>query len=150
VIYKWALWTMGLFGIFSICVYVTCGIIRLALFNLKTDKKFFEGLPIPIASLSLTFLMLIGEKKIIFFLSPENPVLISLITIFIGILMISKIKYYHFKHIKNHYFLIILLTFLLLIFLLFFFFKLNIGSIMMSLLLLYLFIRIITTSIYFL
>jgi phosphatidylserine synthase len=64
--------------------------------------------------------------------------------------MVSKIRYYHFKHIKNYCFIVMLLTFLSSIFLLFLFFQLNIGLIVMFFLLSYLFIGIILISIYFL
>jgi CDP-diacylglycerol--serine O-phosphatidyltransferase len=98
IIYKWALWSMGIIGFISVFIYIICGIVRLAIFNIKKNEDFFEGLPIPVAAIVLVNITLIGKKSFNSLFSPENPIIVSFITIIISLLMISNIKYYNFKN----------------------------------------------------
>src|ERR1043166_3091356 len=54
-VYKWALYGLGAFGIIISGIYASCGAIRLARFNVLAHseagvQRFFVGLPIPLAA----------------------------------------------------------------------------------------------------
>ncbi len=81
-------------------VYVSCGALRLARFNIQksvVDSRYFVGVPIPIAAVFVS-------SVILKFPNGSESVLISFVAaflvIFVAILMISKIKYNSFKKAK--------------------------------------------------
>lgn len=96
--YVWALKGYGRFGWLAAFLYVACGALRLARFNVQVDnaqKKSFLGLPIPAAAStvagSVLFFSWLGYPdgvKTIFM-----PILIYVL----AFLMVSDIRYYSFK-----------------------------------------------------
>ncbi|MCX7641226.1 MAG: CDP-diacylglycerol--serine O-phosphatidyltransferase, partial [Elusimicrobiales bacterium] len=111
-IYEFALKEYGPFAYPVVLIYVICGALRLARFNLKSlygdvSKTHFQGLPIPAAAGIIIFFVLsysIIENetptKTIKFLSDQMPVLYSIfpfIMIAISLLMISSIPYVAMK-----------------------------------------------------
>lgn len=96
--YVWALKEYGRFGWLAAFLYVACGALRLARFNVQVDnaqKKSFLGLPIPAAAAtvagSVLFYSWLGYAdgvKTLFM-----PVLIYVL----AFLMVSDIRYYSFK-----------------------------------------------------
>jgi CDP-diacylglycerol--serine O-phosphatidyltransferase len=97
--YKWALEPWGVWGWLAASLYVICGALRLARFNVQidtADKKNFVGLPIPaaaavVATTILMYFFLGGEGA-----TNKHITLLLLIYILAG-LMVSTIPYYSFK-----------------------------------------------------
>lgn len=96
--YMWAFSSYGKWGWLAAFLFVTCGALRLARFNVQIgliESKVFNGLPIPAAAVVaatgvLLFHYLGGEGK---FSSP----LMLLGVVALSLLMVSSIKYYSFK-----------------------------------------------------
>ncbi len=96
--YHWALMSFGKWGWLAAFLFVTCGALRLARFNVQTsiiDSRVFNGLAIPagasvVATTVLLYFQLGGEGQF-----PNLPILIG--TVAIALLMVSSIKYYSFK-----------------------------------------------------
>lgn len=97
--YKWALEPWGVWGWLAASLYVICGALRLARFNVQidtADKKNFVGLPIPaaaavVATTILMYFFLGGEGA-----TNKHITLLLLIYTLAG-LMVSNIPYYSFK-----------------------------------------------------
>lgn len=98
-VYRWALEPYHTWGWLAASLYVTCGALRLARFNVQFDvgeKRLFTGLPIPaaaevIASSVLVYYRFGGE-------GPTNAhVLLLLVTYGIAGLMVSGVKFFSFK-----------------------------------------------------
>ncbi len=98
-VYVWALEPYGRLGIIASFLYLVCGALRLARFNVQVytvESKKFNGLPIPgaamvIASVVLFYYELGGEGKTL------KEYLILILVFCLAFLMISNIKYYSFK-----------------------------------------------------
>jgi len=96
--YHWALMSFGKWGWLAAFLFVTCGALRLARFNVQTaiiDSKVFNGLAIPagasvIATAVLLYFKLGGEGQF-------HSLSILIGTIAVALLMVSSIKYYSFK-----------------------------------------------------
>lgn len=102
--YRWALEPWGVWGWLAASLYVICGALRLARFNVQVDvvsKKHFVGLPIPAAAavIATTILMY-------FFLGGDgatNKHITLLLQIYaLAGLMVSTIPYYSFKEMRLH------------------------------------------------
>ncbi|MCS7281004.1 MAG: CDP-diacylglycerol--serine O-phosphatidyltransferase [Desulfobacterota bacterium] len=96
--YLWALSAYGRFGWLAGFLYVACGALRLARFNIQVEtvqKKHFLGLPIPasasmIAS-TVLFCSYLGYGR------ECDSVFIPLLLYLLAFLMVSNIRYYGFK-----------------------------------------------------
>ncbi|MBI3303525.1 MAG: CDP-diacylglycerol--serine O-phosphatidyltransferase [Deltaproteobacteria bacterium] len=97
--YRWALEPWGVWGWLAASLYVICGALRLARFNVQVDvvdKQSFVGLPIPaaaavVATTILMYYFLGGAGA-----TNKHLTLLLLIYALAG-LMISTIRYYSFK-----------------------------------------------------
>jgi CDP-diacylglycerol---serine O-phosphatidyltransferase len=97
--YRWALETWGAWGWLAASLYVTCGALRLARFNVQVDtvdKQHFVGLPIPaaagvIATTISMYYFLGGEG------ATNKHITLLLLIYALGGLMVSTIPYYSFK-----------------------------------------------------
>ena len=97
-IYNWSLFSFGKWGWVAAFLFVVCGALRLARFNVQigiVDSKVFNGLPIPggalvLATFVLLFYYLGGEGRY-----PSVPIM--MIVVVVAIFMVSSIKYYSFK-----------------------------------------------------
>jgi CDP-diacylglycerol--serine O-phosphatidyltransferase len=100
--YRWALEPWGAWGWLAAALYVTCGALRLARFNVQVevvDKNNFVGLPIPaaaavVAATILLYYFLGGEGA-----TNKHLTLLLLIYALAGF-MVSTIPYYSFKGLK--------------------------------------------------
>ena len=99
-VYAWALEPFGRMGWLAAFLFVVCGALRLARFNLQgstVESRFFSGLPTPAAA------GLIATGVLVFYeagdtgVSKHLTVLIS--TYLLAFLMVSTFKYYGFKDI---------------------------------------------------
>ncbi len=97
-VYTWALAPLGQIGWVSAFVFVACGALRLARFNVQSgnvDPKRFNGLPIPAAAAMLATTVLFCHKLN---MQPANLGLAILITVFVlSFLMVSSVKFHAFK-----------------------------------------------------
>jgi len=97
--YCWALEPWGAWGWLAAALYVTCGALRLARFNVQVavvDKNNFVGLPIPAAAAGVAVTI-----QMYYFLGGEgatNKHLTLLLLIYVlAALMVSTLPYYSFK-----------------------------------------------------
>ena len=96
--YSWALTSFGKFGWLAAFLYVVCGALRLARFNVQVgtvESKQFVGLPIPaaagmVASCVLLFYHLGGSGDI-------KKVSVLLLIYVLAYLMVSNFRYHSFK-----------------------------------------------------
>jgi len=96
--YSWSLSIYGKWGWIIAFLFVLCGALRLARFNIQigiVESKVFNGLPIPaaasvIASTVIFFDYVGAEGKF-------HNVFIMIFVIIISLLMVSSVKYYSFK-----------------------------------------------------
>ncbi|MBE0501129.1 MAG: CDP-diacylglycerol--serine O-phosphatidyltransferase [Desulfuromonadales bacterium] len=96
--YSWALTTFGKLGWLAAFLYVVCGALRLARFNVQVDtveSKKFVGLPIPsaawmVAACVLLFYYLGGSGTI-------KQVSVVVLIYCLAFLMVSNVRYYAFK-----------------------------------------------------
>ena len=99
VMYQWALSGLGKLGWLAAFVYTASAALRLARFNTQAtsiDKRFFQGLPSPAAAAVLAGMIWFGSN---YGLIDGTTVLVFCfpITIIVGILMVSNIRYHSFK-----------------------------------------------------
>ena len=102
--YTWALKPLNGIGIVIAGMFVVCGALRLARFNIQTetvDKNRFVGLPIPGAAA-----MIAGTALTYSYLELASPRMLTTvmapITLALGLLMISRVPYPSFKTITLH------------------------------------------------
>jgi CDP-diacylglycerol--serine O-phosphatidyltransferase len=96
--FSWALRPYGKFGWLAAFLFVVCGALRLARFNVQSSSgevKYFKGLPIPAAALMialtiLLYLELIGTDWV------KDIAVLAMIYV-LAFLMVSNIRYFSFK-----------------------------------------------------
>lgn len=96
--YIWALEPYGRVGWVSAFVFVSCGALRLARFNVQssvTDPKRFNGLPIPMAAAMVATTVLFFAKL---GLDPATfRIPLFIMTYVLSFLMVSSVKFHAFK-----------------------------------------------------
>jgi len=98
VVYQWALVGQGKLGWLVAFFYAAATALRLARFNTQVetaDKRYFQGLPCPLAAAVVAGLVWFSTDYAISG-TRMMPVAFAL-TIFTGALMVSNIRYYSFK-----------------------------------------------------
>ncbi|MFY9268263.1 MAG: CDP-diacylglycerol--serine O-phosphatidyltransferase [Candidatus Manganitrophaceae bacterium] len=99
-IYSWALSGYGRLGWVAVFLFIVCGALRLARFNVQVsgpESKDFVGLPIPAAaSLIATLVML--DSYILHFGKEIRPAMILTLTYLLAFLMVSNLRYRSFKN----------------------------------------------------
>jgi CDP-diacylglycerol--serine O-phosphatidyltransferase len=101
-IYSWALHSYNRLGWIAAFLFVVCGALRLARFNVQSsvqDPRYFNGLPIPAAAITVA-MMVIVDNHILRLGSEVKPILILIMTYSLAFLMVSTIKYRSFKDIN--------------------------------------------------
>lgn len=99
-IYTWMLEPLGNFGWSAAFVYTACAALRLARFNVKSsgdDKRYFMGLASPPAAAIIWGSVWAGHE-----LEPTTglSIMFALLTIGVGLLMVTGFKYHSFKDIN--------------------------------------------------
>ena len=117
--YSWALKPFGRLGWLAAFLFVVCGALRLARFNVQVntvESKRFVGLPIPAAA------SMVSATVLLFYHfgwpSSYKKLAILILIYFLAFLMVSNIRYYSFKDpgvIKKQPFAFLVLAILLLI-----------------------------------
>jgi len=99
--YTWAMSFDGKPGWMAAFLFVACGALRLARFNIQIgliDSKYFNGLPIPAAACviatTVIFFNYIGFEGALH--DPYNMIII--LVVILALLIVSNIKYYSFKN----------------------------------------------------
>src|SRR4029077_16377655 len=97
-VYKWALEPWGNWGWLAASLYVACGALRLARFNVQADlgNKNFTGLPIPaaadtVASTVLLYYFFGGEG------ATHKHIILLVVIYALAALMVSNVSYKSFK-----------------------------------------------------
>jgi CDP-diacylglycerol--serine O-phosphatidyltransferase len=96
--FSWALRPYGRFGWLAAFLFVACGALRLARFNVQTSSgevKYFKGLPIPAAA-SMIALTIMLYLRLIETGWVKDIVILVMIYI-LAFLMVSNIRYFSFK-----------------------------------------------------
>jgi len=96
-LFLWALQPFGRVGWLGCFLYVTCGALRLARFNVQAhvvEKNFFQGLPIPMAS-GIVASSVLAFSDLGF--EPKGNVGLLLMTYLLAFVMVSTFKYRSFK-----------------------------------------------------
>lgn len=100
-VYFWAIDIYGRWGWFVSFLFVVCGALRLARFNVQsgiTESKVFNGLPIPAAA------SLVATSVMLYFylggVGKYHNILIFIAVFVLALLMVSNVKYYSFKNLN--------------------------------------------------
>lgn len=98
-LWQWQLQAFGRLGVAAAFIYAACGALRLARFNVSTaavGKRFFIGLPIPAGGCTVVtfvfFASLFSD-----FLASVTPYFALLLSVGVGVLMVSRVRYFSFK-----------------------------------------------------
>lgn len=97
--WMWKLSVYGRLGIGACFLFAGCAALRLARFNVSTavvGKKFFIGLPSPAAGGTLVLLVLFSET-LPDWMQGAVPLLALILTVAMGLLMVSRVRYFSFK-----------------------------------------------------
>jgi len=98
VVYSWALGPLGKIGWLIAFFYAATAALRLARFNTqvdKIDKRFFIGLPSPIAAGVIAGMVAVGHQEGIE--TKSLSAIIGSVAFIVGVLMVSNVRYYSFK-----------------------------------------------------
>jgi CDP-diacylglycerol--serine O-phosphatidyltransferase len=96
-LYLWALQPLGRIGWLACFLYVTCGALRLARFNVQAhvvEKAYFQGLPIPMAAGIVASSILAFEDMA---WASSGSHLILAMTFLLAFVMVSTFRYRSFK-----------------------------------------------------
>jgi CDP-diacylglycerol--serine O-phosphatidyltransferase len=96
-LYMWALQPFGRIGWIACFLYVTCGALRLARFNVQAgvvEKAYFQGLPIPMAAgIVASSVLAIVDLQ----MEPSGNRGLLAMTFLLAIVMVSTFRYRSFK-----------------------------------------------------
>lgn len=99
--FSWALRPYGRFGWLAAFLFVVCGALRLARFNVMSasgETKYFKGLPIPAAALMIALTILLYLRLIE--TAWVKDVIILVMIYVLAFLMVSSIRYFSFKELN--------------------------------------------------
>ncbi len=104
-LYNWFLGSLGLFGWLASFVFVVCGALRLARFNVQAShvqRYVFTGLPIPAAASVIAAATLLGHDTTGHFhvLNADQPLGLIIAIYALAFLMVSNVRYRSFKKIR--------------------------------------------------
>jgi CDP-diacylglycerol---serine O-phosphatidyltransferase len=100
-LYKWALMPFGRVGWATAFLFMVCGALRLARYNVQmgsTESKAFTGMPIPGAAGVVATLIIFYYE--IWETVPDKNLFILLLTIFLSILMVSTLRFHGAKELN--------------------------------------------------
>src|SRR4030043_813515 len=99
--FSWALRPYGRFGWLAAFLFVVCGALRLARFNVQStsgEVKYFKGLPIPSAALMIALAILLYQRLIETGWVKDIVILVMIYVL--AFLMVSNIRYLSFKELN--------------------------------------------------
>jgi CDP-diacylglycerol--serine O-phosphatidyltransferase len=100
-LYKWGLSPFGRVGWAAAFLFMACGALRLARYNVQmgsTESKAFTGMPIPGAATVVSTLVIFCYE--IWEAVPEKNFFILLFTIFLSVLMVSTLRFHGAKELN--------------------------------------------------
>lgn len=100
-LYKWALAPFERVGWAVAFLFMICGALRLARYNVQmgsTESKSFTGLPIPGAAMVIATLVIFYYE--LWETIPEKNYLILILAIFLSLLMVSTLRYHGMKELS--------------------------------------------------
>ena len=98
ILYTWILQPLGKLGWLATFIYTMAVALRLARFNTqlsKTDNRYFQGLPSPAAAGLMAGVVWFGIEYAM--LSASMGIIVAFLSIVIGLLMVSNVRYRSFK-----------------------------------------------------
>jgi CDP-diacylglycerol--serine O-phosphatidyltransferase len=103
-VYKWALAPLGFIGLFVAFLYAACGALRLARFNVLSQRadssRFFVGLPIPLAAGVIVSVVIAHHLTRGRELGTGARVPYLIVVTVLALLMVSTLRYRTFKDIR--------------------------------------------------
>jgi CDP-diacylglycerol--serine O-phosphatidyltransferase len=104
-VWRWALEPWGRWGWLAATVYVTCGALRLARFNVQAgsvERRHFIGLPTPAAA------DVVAATVLIYFYfggqgAANKMLVMPLLIMGLAALMVSEVRYFSFKEFQLHH-----------------------------------------------
>ncbi len=100
-IFTWALEPFGRYGWLAAFLYVVCGALRLARFNVQSatvESRTFKGLPIPAAAVlvasTVLFFFYVGQEDV------TKHIAVLAMVYSLAYLMVSNVQYYNFKELN--------------------------------------------------
>jgi CDP-diacylglycerol---serine O-phosphatidyltransferase len=99
-LYKWALFPFNRIGWAAAFLFMACGALRLARYNVQmgsTESKAFTGMPIPAAATIVSTLVIFYHE--VWDTAPGKNYFILLLTVVLAVLMVSTLKYHGAKEI---------------------------------------------------
>lgn len=102
IMFSWGFGPLDRLGWAASFIYVSCAAIRLARFNVQlgtVDKRFFVGLQSPLGAAIVTFVPWVAHRYGLE-VTPLIAYLAAILTVFVGLLMISNYKYFSFKELN--------------------------------------------------
>jgi CDP-diacylglycerol--serine O-phosphatidyltransferase len=99
--FTWALRPYGRFGWLAAFLFVACGALRLARFNVQSSSgevKYFKGLPIPAAAMMIALTILLYLRLIETGWVKDIVILVMIYVL--AFLMVSNIRYFSFKELN--------------------------------------------------
>jgi CDP-diacylglycerol--serine O-phosphatidyltransferase len=101
--YCWAMSIYGKWGWIVAFLFVLCGALRLARYNIQIgiiESSVFNGLPIPAAAAVVATTVLFFSSDYVGVEGKFHNIFIMVFVIILSLLMVSSIKYYSFKDMK--------------------------------------------------
>ncbi|ADU62922.1 MAG: CDP-diacylglycerol--serine O-phosphatidyltransferase [Pseudodesulfovibrio sp.] len=101
--YLWVLEDFGRLGLIAAFLFMACGALRLARFNVQTattSKKHFVGLPIPAAACTLATLVLFTVYLPASAMETLLPTATLVLVYVLSFFMVSTIRFYSFKELS--------------------------------------------------
>ena len=107
-VYRWSLEPLGNVGIFACFAYVSCGVIRLARFNVlttgesgapKKPGKYIVGLPIPGAA-GIVVSLVVANHSALNAQIPQMRMVVLAVVLVLSACMVSTIKFRSFKDLR--------------------------------------------------
>jgi len=98
ILYKWSLASFGRVGWAAAFLFVACGALRLARYNIQmgsSESRSFTGMPIPGAATMIATLVIFYYNK--WDTVPDNNYFILIFTIFLSMLMVSTLRFHGIK-----------------------------------------------------
>ena len=100
-LYKWGLFLFGRIGWAAAFLFMVCGALRLARYNIQmgsTESKAFTGMPIPGAAAVVATLVIFYHEM--WELTPDKNYFILLLTVFLSVLMVSTLRFHGAKELN--------------------------------------------------
>lgn len=100
-LYKWGLFLFGRIGWAAAFLFMVCGALRLARYNIQmgsAESKAFTGMPIPAAAAVVATLVIFYHQM--WEITPDKNYLILLLTVFLSVLMVSTLRFHGAKELN--------------------------------------------------